>query len=214
MSSDAPETRLRILKATLRLLEGGEAQGVRMTDIAEQAGISRQALYLHFATRAELLSATTRYVEELHRSEERLLPSRTAKTGVERLNAYIDAWGDFIPDIYGTAKALMAMSDTDDAAATTWRERMRDMREGCEAAILALKKDKMLSQNYRPDQATDLLWMLLSVRNWEHLNIACGWSQAQYLEAMKSMAHSLFVKGGSDPETSRETRKRPSRARR
>jgi hypothetical protein len=72
----------------------------------------------------------------------------------------------------------------------------------------------MLSQNYRPDQATDLLWMLLSVRNWEHLNIVCGWSQAQYLEAMKSMAHRLFVKGGSDPETPREKQTRRSRTRR
>lgn len=193
MSSDAPETRLRILQATLKLLEGGGAQGVTMTDIAERAGISRQALYLHFSTRAELLSATTHYIEEIQRSAERLLPSRTAKTGVERLDAYIDAWGNFIPDIYGTAKALLAMSDTDDAAATTWRERMRDMREGCEAAIRALKRDKMLSRNYTPDQATNLLWMMLSVRNWEHLNITCGWSQEQYLDAMKTMAHHLFV---------------------
>ena len=194
MSSDAPETRLRILQATLKLLESGEAQGVRMSDIAERAGISRQALYLHFSTRAELLTATTHYVEELQRSEERLHPSRTAKSGLERLDAYIDAWGNFIPDIYGTAKALMAMSDTDDAAATTWRERMHDMREGCEAAIRALQKDRMLSRNYTADEATDLLWMLLSVRNWEHLNITCGWSQEQYLDAMKSMAHRLFVK--------------------
>ena len=197
MSIDAPETRLRILQATVKLLEGGEAQAIRMTDIAERAGVTRQALYLHFSTRAELLSAATYYVEDLHRSQDRLVASRAAKTGLERLDAYIDAWGNFIPDIYGTAKALMAMSDTDDAAATTWRARMRDMREGCEAAILALKRDKMLSATYAPEYATDLLWMLLSVRNWEHLNIACGWSQEQYIEAMKATARSLFVKGGA-----------------
>ena len=195
MSSDAPKTRLKILQATLSLLDGGEGRAVRMTDVADRVGITRQALYLHFSTRAELLTAATHYIEELHHSAERLRPSRTATTGVERLDAYIDAWGNFIPEIYGTALALMAMSETDDAAAQTWRTRMQDMREGCEAAILALKRDGMLSKDYTPAQATDLLWMMLSVRNWEHLNIACGWSQEQYLDGIKSMAHRLFVAG-------------------
>jgi AcrR family transcriptional regulator len=193
MSSDAPETRLKILQATLSLLDASEGRTVRMTDVADRVGITRQALYLHFSTRAELLTAVTHYIEELHHSADRLRPSRTAKTGVERLDAYIDAWGNFIPEIYGTALALMAMSENDDAAAQTWRTRMRDMREGGEAAILALKRDGMLSKAYSPEQATDLLWMMLSVRNWEQLNIASGWTQEQYLDGMKSMAHRLFV---------------------
>jgi AcrR family transcriptional regulator len=195
MSSDAPDTRLRIVQATVKLLEGGEAQAIRMTDIADRAGVSRQAVYLHFATRAELLAAATHYIEDVHGSQERLAASRAARTGLERLDAYIDAWGNFIPDIFGAAKALMAMSDADDAAATTWRARMRDMREGCEAAILALKRDKMLAPRYSPAQATDLLWMLLSVRNWEHLNITCG--------AMKAMARDLFVKDGASTSRAR-----------
>jgi hypothetical protein len=70
---------------------------------------------------------------------------------------------------------------------------MRDMREGCEAAIRALEKDKMLTRNYPLEQATDILWTILSVRNWEHLKIDCGWSQDQYVAAMKSMARSLLV---------------------
>ncbi|MFZ4603402.1 MAG: TetR/AcrR family transcriptional regulator [Caulobacterales bacterium] len=203
MSIDAPDTRLRIVQATVKLLEGGEAQAIRMTDIADRAGVSRQAVYLHFATRAELLAAATHYIEDVHGSQERLAASRAARTGLERLDAYIDAWGNFIPDIFGAAKALMAMSDADDAAATTWRARMRDMREGCEAAILALKRDKMLAPRYSPAQATDLLWMLLSVRNWEHLNITCGWSQTQYIDAMKAMARDLFVKDGASTRRAR-----------
>lgn len=59
MSREISETRTRILKSSLELLEASQGKGVRMTDIAKGAGISRQALYLHFATRAELLIATT-----------------------------------------------------------------------------------------------------------------------------------------------------------
>lgn len=197
MSSGNPDTRSRILKSALELLEASRGQGVRMTDIAKRAGITRQALYLHFATRAELLVATTHYLDELKDAEQRLVPSRTAETGIERLEAFIEAWGAYIPEIHGVAKALLAMRDTDEAAAQAWDERMQDMREGCEAAIKALERDKMLSPEHSPRQATDILWTLLSVRNWELLTLGCGWPQERYIETLKSLARRIFVAAGT-----------------
>lgn len=193
MSSDNIDTRSRILKATLELLEAGQGKGVRMTDIARTAGISRQAVYLHFCTRAELLIATTHYVDELKGSEARLVASRTARSGIERLEAFIAAWGGYIPDIYGIARALLAMRDTDEAARDAWDKRMQDMREGCEAAINALATDGVLSPARTPDEATDILWTMLSVRNWEHLTIECGWTQAHYIETISVLARQIFV---------------------
>ncbi len=193
MSSDRPGTRIRILKAALYLLEVSQGTSVRMSDIAKRAGISRQALYLHFSTRAKLLIATTYYLDELKGSEERLAVSRAAQTGIERLDAFIDAWGGYIPEIHGIAKALLAMKDTDEAAAKAWNERMQDMREGCEAAIGALNDDNRLLPAHSPDQATDILWTMLSVRNWEQLTIECGWPQKKYIETLKSLARQLFV---------------------
>lgn len=193
MSSENPDTRTRILQTTLNLLENGQGEKVRMADIARQAGISRQALYLHFATRADLLIATTFYLDELKGSEARLAASRNATSGRDRLDAYIEAWGSYIPEIYGMAKAILAMSETDEAAAEAWAQRMQDMREGCEAAINALQADGDLSPRYTPKQAADLLWTLLSVRNWEQLTQECGWTQDEYLKSLKATAHQLFV---------------------
>jgi len=196
MSSENTETRTRILSATLELLEAARGKPVRMTDIAKRAGISRQAVYLHFLTRAELLIEATFYLDKTKGADERLAASRAAQTGVERLAAFVEAWGNYIPEIYGPGKALLAMKDTDDAAAAAWNQRMQDMREGCEAAINALAKDKTLSPDYAPDHATDLLWMMLSVRNWEHLTIDCGWSQKEYIKRLKSLAQRTFVVPG------------------
>ncbi len=197
MSSDNPGTRNRILKAALKLLEASQGKGVRMTDIAKRAGITRQALYLHFSTRAELLIATTHYLDEVKGIEERLVPSRAAQSGIERLDAFIEAWGAYIPEIYGIAKALLAMRDTDEAAAAAWDERMQDVREGCEAAISALNSDKILSPDHSPNQATDILWTMLSVRNWEQWTIECGWPQEKYIETLKSLARRIFVAEGT-----------------
>ena len=193
MSSGNPTTRERLLKASLELLEESQGRGVRMGDIAKRAGISRQAVYLHFATRADLLIATTHYLDALKGTEARLQASRTAPSGIARLDAFIEAWGNYIPEIYGIAKALLAMRDTDAEAAQAWDQRMRDMREGCEAAIAALDRDGTLSADHTPDQATDILWTLLSVRNWEQFTQGCGWSQERYVETLKSLTRRLFV---------------------
>ena len=198
MSSENSETRTRILQATLDLLEESQGQGygqggARMSDIAKRAGISRQAVYLHFATRAEMLIATTFYLDGLKDAEARLAPSRAARSGTERLEAYIEAWAGYLPEIHGVAKALLAMGETDAAAAEAWDQRMRDMREGCEAAIRALERDGCLSPEMTPERATDLLWTLLSVRNWEQLTGPCGWSQEAYVASLKAVARRLFV---------------------
>jgi len=193
VSSEAPETRKRILKATLELLESAPKKSVRMSDIAKRAGISRQALYLHFSTRAELLIATTFYLDDITGAEEKLVPSRTAKSGIERLDAFIEAWGAYLPEVYGLAKALLSMKDTDEAAAEAWNQRMQDMKEGCEAAILALQTDGTLSPEYSKEDATDILWTMLSVRNWEQLTVECGWPHEKYVTTLKALVKSTFV---------------------
>ncbi len=192
MSRENLNTREKILKAASFLLKKSKGAPVRMSDIAARAGVSRQALYLHFATRAELLIAVTHYLDDLKGTEERLAPSRAAKTGTERLDAYVGAWAAYIPEIYPFGRPLMTMAETDDEARAAWSQRMEDMREGCEAAINALAADGTLTPDFTPKEATDLLWTLLSVRNWEHLTRQSGWSQEQYSEALLAMAQKLF----------------------
>lgn len=193
MSREDLKTRERILIATVEMLEQHGGRGVRMGDIAKAAGISRQAVYLHFASRADLLVAATKYLDEVLEIDRRLAPSRAATSGVERLALYIDCWGNYIPEIYGVAKALLLAQDTDEAAAAAWQDRMLAMRDGCRAAIDALYSDGMLAQGWTPTKATDFLWTMLLVPTWENLTGECGWSTQQYIRWMKAVAKRTFV---------------------
>lgn len=194
MSSENVETRTRILEATIRVLEQSGGRGVRMGDIAKESGISRQAVYLHFASRTELLIAATLYRGDQLDVEGRLAPSRAAASGEERLRLYIEFWGNFVPEIYGVGKALMMLQDTDEAAAAAWRDRMWAMRDGCRAAIEALHADGTLAEGWTRTKAIDALWTLLLVPTWEHLTIECGWSTKQYIRFMSDLARQTFVK--------------------
>lgn len=196
MSREAADTREKILAATVRMLEEHGGKGVRMSDIATETGISRQAVYLHFASRTELLVAATRYLDERLDVDSRLAPSRAANSGIERLALYIECWGHYIPDIYGVAKALIVAQDSDDAAAAAWRDRMLAMRDGCGAAIEALHRDGDLAAGWTRPKATDALWTMLLVPNWENLTIECGWSTKDYVRWMKTLAKRTFVADG------------------
>jgi AcrR family transcriptional regulator len=193
MTDQSLDTRSRILNATWHLLESNRGRLVRMSDIAKSAHISRQAIYLHFKSRSELFIATTRYVEEVKGTDDRLEASRQATTGIDRLNAFVQGWGSFIPEVYGVAKTLMILMDTDEAAARAWDNRMTAFREGCEAAIKALAADKDLSADFTKKRATDMLFTMLSVGNWEHLTLGCGWSQKDYLKFMKLETQAVLV---------------------
>ena len=193
MSNKSEETRKRILETAVRMLEAEGGCGVAMGRIAKASGITRQALYLHFSTRAELLTAATHYLDELLDVNGRLAPSRAAGSGVERLDLYIDCWGRYIPEIYGVAKALMLGKDTDEAMAAAWNDRMAAMRDGCRAAIDALQADGRLASEWQRDDAIDALWAMLSVQNWELLTQDCGWSVDEYVERTQLSARRAFV---------------------
>ena len=111
-----------------------------MSDIARKAGISRQALYLHFDSRTELMVATVKYVDEVKGLDERLKQFETARNGVELLDTIIEVWGNYIPEIYGLARALLITRETDEASAAAWNGCMGCFKDVCVTIIDSLQK--------------------------------------------------------------------------
>lgn len=192
MSSNRINTKTRILDVTWRLLESGNT-AIRMADIAKEAGVSRQAIYLHFPNRAELLVATTRHIDTVKNIDQRLARSRSASTGIERLQAFVEAWGGYIPEIHGISVALRAMRNTDKEAAAAWEDRMQAVRQGCEAAVRVISEDGYLKKELTEVTAVDLLWTLLSVENWERLVLECSWSQSEYEQTLKQISEATLL---------------------
>jgi AcrR family transcriptional regulator len=196
---DQQDTRKRLLDATWRLLEGQRGQGVRLVDIAQAAGVSRQALYLHFGSRADLFIATVHHVDVVLGAHERVArlcqqackPGQAVR-GVEELVAF---WGSYLPEIYGLAKALLALRDTDEAAAAAWADRMAEFYQGCQFVVVQLARDEVLAPIWTVETAADFLWALLSTEMWERLTIERGWSHAEYIVRMQLAAKRALVAG-------------------
>jgi AcrR family transcriptional regulator len=188
MSSHQKDTRERILETTRRLLETRRGESVRLEDIAHAAGVSRQAIYLHFNSRADLFVATVRYLDGLLKLPERLervLRACEAGDGVAGLRELVAFWGRYLPEIYGMAKALLALRDTDEAAATAWEDRMTATYQGCVSVVQQLAGEGALSPAWTLESAAEFFWALLSVEVWERLTIERGWSNEQYIDHLQ-----------------------------
>lgn len=196
MSSEKLETREKILEAAARLLEERRGEGVRMGDVAAAAGVSRQAVYLHFGSRAELMVATARYGDEVRGLDGRLRGYRAAVSGVDRLAAYIEFWGEYVPEIYGIARALRDARETDEAARAAWEDRMGAVHDACRDIVGRLRDDGMLADGWSLDEAADLLWTMLSIGTWESLT-GRGWTTDQYIARMQHLSSRAFVGGSS-----------------
>ena len=172
---------------------------VRMGDVAKGAGVSRQAVYDHFGSRAELMMATVRYGDNVLGLGERLRRYRAAVGGVDRLEAYVEFWGNYIPEVYGIARALLAERETDQAVAAAWDDRMRAVYDACRDTIERLRRDGTLVPGWATDEAADLLWTMLSIRNWESLTRERGWSVDQYVDRMQDLTKRVFVQDPGKP---------------
>jgi len=174
-------------------MESQSGKGVRMADIAKASKLSRQAIYLHFDNRTELLIATTEYVDQIKQVDKRIQPTLQASSGQQRLERFIEFWGGHIPQIYGIAKALLDQRHTDDAAANAWENRMLLVREQCDIIVSELKKDKVLCDAWTVPIASSLLFSTLSVQAWEQYTQTQGWSASQYIKRMKVATHRMLI---------------------
>jgi AcrR family transcriptional regulator len=193
MSSHKTDTRHRILAATWQLMEQRRGQNVHMGAIAKAAGISRQAVYLHFASRTELMVATMEYVDEVKGLDKRLDRLKTAASAVELLEACVEVWGNYIPEIYGLAKAMLLTRETDEATAKAWNKSMGCLLDACQAAIDALEREGFLAPEWTPPKAAEMFYTMLAIHNWEQLTLERGWSTAQYIDWMKTLSRRAFV---------------------
>src|SRR6187401_179948 len=86
MSTKKEATRLRLLDAARKLLLKRGFHGVSLEDIAEAAGVSRQAVYKsHFTSKADLLLALVHYMHVVEKLEELIQPIHDAPSALAML---------------------------------------------------------------------------------------------------------------------------------
>ena len=175
-------TRRRILEAAWNLIVVRGEAGFTMAHIARKAKISRQALYLHFADRARLLDALVRYADEKRGLTSAIQHIVDAPTAREALDRMVSLQARQNPRIWAIALAFEAVRRTDKAAQRSWQRRQARRLETCRTIIERLRRECELRPTLTMEEATDLLYVMTSLRMWEDLVLVRGWTADEYQE--------------------------------
>jgi AcrR family transcriptional regulator len=180
VSSKGQRTRHAILQATWKLLKSHGAARIRMADVASEAGVSRQALYLHFPSRTSLMLALVEHISKELGADELFEPAKKAPTGREALEASLRASARFHVRLHEVATALDLARHTDEAAAAAWQERMAARRQAIRRLVSRVNREGGLLDGWKVGSVVDALWALSAPRMYADLVVERGWSVAEY----------------------------------
>jgi AcrR family transcriptional regulator len=172
---DRSATRTAILDASRGLFETVGYHGVGLETVAKKAGVSRQAIYLHFDSKAALLSALHERVNEQD-VEPQLSKVWACADSLSGLDAFVTATANVAPKIHGLFVALESAARLEDIAHETFEPPRQGRRADCLRMATWLGDEGRLAAGLKPTHAADVLFAIASIQCYENLVVTCGWS--------------------------------------
>lgn len=163
-----PETRARILDAAWRLVEE-QGAGVTMAAVARAAGVSRQAVYLHFSARSRLFIALIDHINQRIDLDAWLRPVREAPSGRVALERMIAAHAGYHDRISGAARVLDAARHDDPEVAAAWDDRMSLRLEDHRRIVRRIAEEEGLAPGWDVESAGRLFYTLTLPWVWDQL---------------------------------------------
>jgi AcrR family transcriptional regulator len=174
--------------------------GVGMEEVARAVGVSRQAIYLHFKSKSELVVAMAEYAYELINVPQLIQRREGAATEIEALDLGVRAYGIIEPQIYDAMRIVYSARQSDETAEAVWQDRMAYFSVNARRLIERLEEEGSLTEGWTVDEATDFAWGVLSVHTYENLVVQRGWTIDQFVSRLGAMLRSVLVAEKDDPK--------------
>src|SRR5919107_748432 len=181
LRSGRPQTRTQILEAARALFEELGYYGAGLEAVAKKAGVSRQAIYLHFPSKVELLTALhlhvfdTDVVPALRRN-----PITDAMTAWDVLDATIAADVEIVARVWRIHESLTRGRRQHPEGDQTLLLRAGEHYDGLLDGGRRLERDDALPPTMPVDLFADMLWGLMNIGTFRNLVLARGWPLDQY----------------------------------
>ncbi|MBO3749919.1 TetR/AcrR family transcriptional regulator [Streptosporangiaceae bacterium NEAU-GS5] len=198
-------TRLALLASARTLVEQEGVTAVTMASVAEHAGVTRRAVYLHFATRGELVAALYEHVIETAELAASLKSVWLAPDAVSALDEWARHLARSHTELIPVARAFQRVRGTDPDARDSWDSVTRQWRKSCRRLADWLAAEARLSAPWTVETAADMLWALMSFDVLEALVVDRRWSRKRLARQLSVLLRSTFV---AEPEAAKKAVKR------
>lgn len=181
-----------LIDAARQIIDEDGVDALTMGAVAERAGVSRRAVYLHFASRTALLSAVYRSAAEaegLTASFQRVWRQPDASSA---LTAWARHVGHDRPDIVAAcvppAEGEPHCRPSDDVPGM-------DGYDACRRLATWLHREGRLASPWTVATAADMIWALSSLN--PRLLRERGWSRERHAELLGALLRRTFVREGA-----------------
>ena len=181
-----PQTRANILDAAWALLEE-QGTGIRIADIAAKAGVSRQAIYLHFGDRASLFVALGDHIDVSFGRDRLRAHVFGAPTAVESLRRWVQTMSRYTAKIDSVSRILELRAEFDEALSAAWKDRMLGRRGHVQRIAERLAAEGELAAGWTSEAAADLIFAVTLPGPWRILTSVVGWSQERYADELTQL---------------------------
>lgn len=164
-----------------------------MSAIAGSAGVSRQALYLHFEGRGALLLALSEQVDHEVRSG-RQGRIDDAPDAVEALRELVRVQGQIKPGIHAIASAIDRLRATDPDADSAWQAREQARLDRTRKVVDRLDREGRLRPGWKARDAAELVWSMTSLRAWQELTVDRRWSTRRWVDHTTAVLEAALVR--------------------
>jgi AcrR family transcriptional regulator len=184
-------TREQLLETAWRLFQSDPA-AASMGRIAAEAGVSRQAVYLHFQSRAGLLLALVRWIDERERIAAQFEVAARQPAPLAVLEAQIQVWLHYLPRLH-PVPSFLARFDADPEARSAWNDRMTELEKIYRRPLRALQRAGELREGLSLEHSVDLVRGLASVHAWHYLVHESSWKQEAAVHAILSAVRGALL---------------------
>lgn len=187
-------TRQALLAAARALLEEDGFEALTMAAVADRAGVTRRAVYLHYQSRAELVGALFGYVadaEGLQQSLRRVWAAPDAATALGEWAAHV---ARYHPRLLAVDRAVTRVRHSDPDAAAHWDRVTAGKLGNCRKLASWLAHDGRLAPPWTPATAADMLYALTTSDVVEALTADRGWTREQLATGLAALLRATFLR--------------------
>jgi AcrR family transcriptional regulator len=171
-----------------------EQAEVTMAAIAERAGVSRQAVYLHVADRNGLLVHLVEHIDHTLGLDEIVRGVFAAPSGVEALARLVRLHAEFTARIVSVTRVMDVTRVGDPGIAAAWENRMAVRLQVHRAVMQRIADEGSLADGWDVDTAATMTYAVTLPRMWEELVVERGWSAERYREHVTALLQGALVR--------------------
>jgi AcrR family transcriptional regulator len=191
------EKRLSVIEAARRQLSQDGYYAVSLDEIAQEAGVSRQTIYVQFGSKRGLLQSLAEHIEResygsdiVEGAHDTHDPASTIRNGIADQMAFFAKNASLL-------RTFQAQSASDPDIRAVWQDRRRERLVAIRILVEQIAERGRLHPDWTINEASDWLWSLTNFERYDEMVIERGWAIDRVVQRLREAVDQVISPPGA-----------------